>query len=122
MQLRPEGRADTWHSTRRVRHLSRARHAWPPCQCVSASNHPGPCSCFIVHTIPCLQGRTLTTAWVGDSRMVLGRQKKKGWRSSWEAVDLSTDHKPTNPEERQRILDHHGRVERWVQWATDIRP
>jgi len=63
---------------------------------------------------PCPQGRTLTTAWVGDSRMVLGRQKKKGWRSSWEAIDLSTDHKPTQPEEQQRILANHGRVERCV--------
>lgn len=59
-----------------------------------------------------MQGSTLTTAWVGDSRMVLGRQKKKGWRSGWEAIDLSTDHKPTTPEERARILDNHGRVER----------
>lgn len=58
------------------------------------------------------QGCTLTTAWVGDSRMVLGRQKKKGWRSTWEAIDLSTDHKPTTPEERNQILDNHGRVER----------
>ncbi len=67
---------------------------------------------------PSLQGRTLTTAWVGDSRMVLGRQKKKGWRSAWEAIDLSIDHKPTIPEERQRILDTHGRVERCVKWHT----
>jgi serine/threonine protein phosphatase PrpC len=44
--------------------------------------------------------------------MVLGRQKKKGWRSTWEAIDLSIDHKPTAPEERNRILDNHGRVER----------
>jgi serine/threonine protein phosphatase PrpC len=64
------------------------------------------------------QGRTLTTAWVGDSRMVLGRQSKKGWRSSWEAIDLSVDHKPTIPEERQRILDSHGRVERWAHNAS----
>jgi hypothetical protein len=62
-----------------------------------------------------MQGTTLTTAWVGDSRMVLGRQKKKGWRSAWEAIDLSTDHKPTTPEERARILDNHGRVERCVR-------
>lgn len=62
--------------------------------------------------LSCMQGSTLTTAWVGDSRMVLGRQKKKGWRSGWEAIDLSTDHKPTTPEERARILDSHGRVER----------
>jgi hypothetical protein len=44
--------------------------------------------------------------------MVLGRQKKKGWLSSWEAFDLSTDHKPNNLEEWQRIRNNNGRVER----------
>jgi hypothetical protein len=44
--------------------------------------------------------------------MVLGRQKKKGWLSSWEAIDLSTDHKPNNLEEWQRIRNNNGRVER----------
>lgn len=72
--------------------------------------------CIFLPASAC-QGRTLTTAWVGDSRMVLGRQRKKGWRSSWEAIDLSDDHKPTTPEERQRILDSHGRVERWAHSA-----
>lgn len=54
------------------------------------------------------QGRTLTTAWVGDSRGVLGREGKKGV----EAVDLTYDHKPTNAEEKARILRANGRVER----------
>lgn len=69
-----------------------------------------PCPCDVAWSLP--QGSTLTAAWVGDSRMVLGRQRKKGWRNTWEAIDLSVDHKPTTPEERQRILDSHGRVER----------
>lgn len=56
-----------------------------------------------------LQGTTLTTAWVGDSRMVLGRQGKRG---AWEAVEVSHDHKPTTQEEKARILKHQGRVER----------
>jgi serine/threonine protein phosphatase PrpC len=56
-----------------------------------------------------LQGTTLTTAWVGDSRIVLGRQGKRG---GWEAVDVSHDHKPTLPEEKARILKQQGRVER----------
>eukprot|EP00879_Flechtneria_rotunda_P011713 GHRR01012234.1.p2 GENE.GHRR01012234.1~~GHRR01012234.1.p2 ORF type:complete len:382 (+),score=136.61 GHRR01012234.1:110-1255(+) len=60
-----------------------------------------------------LKGKTLTTAWVGDSRMVMGRRIKRGW----EAIDLSHDHKPTTPEERARILRSHGRVERLVDEA-----
>ena len=58
-----------------------------------------------------LQGRTLTTAWVGDSRGVMARQTEHGW----EAIDLTDDHKPTNPEEKARIQAHNGRVERCVQ-------
>ncbi|KAG2495635.1 hypothetical protein HYH03_006235 [Edaphochlamys debaryana] len=57
-----------------------------------------------------LKGKTLTTAWVGDSRGVMGRETKKGW----EAIDLTTDHKPTAPEEKARILKANGRVERLV--------
>lgn len=57
-----------------------------------------------------LKGTTLTTAWVGDSRGVLGREGKKGV----EAVDLTYDHKPTNTEEKARILRSNGRVERLV--------
>lgn len=30
----------------------------------------------------------------------------------WEAVELTNDHKPTNPGERERILRSQGRVER----------
>jgi serine/threonine protein phosphatase PrpC len=59
-----------------------------------------------------LKGKTLTTAWVGDSRGVLGREGKKGW----EAVDLTYDHKPTNPDEKVRILNSNGRVERYVYY------
>lgn len=57
-----------------------------------------------------LKGKTITTAWVGDSRGVMGRETKKGW----EAIDLTHDHKPTNPEEKNRILSSNGRVERLV--------
>ncbi|WIA16852.1 hypothetical protein OEZ85_013785 [Tetradesmus obliquus] len=64
-------------------------------------------TCSLAH----LKGTTLTTAWVGDSRIVLGRQGKRG---GWEAVDVSHDHKPTLPEEKARILKQQGRVERLV--------
>uniref|UniRef100_A0A7S0YI47 PPM-type phosphatase domain-containing protein n=1 Tax=Polytomella parva TaxID=51329 RepID=A0A7S0YI47_9CHLO len=57
-----------------------------------------------------LKGKTLTTAWVGDSRGVMGRETRKGW----EAIDLTTDHKPTTPEEKNRILKSSGRVERLI--------
>lgn len=56
-----------------------------------------------------LRGNQLTTSWVGDSRVVLGRQTKA---NAWEAVDLSFDHKPTSPGEKERIVCSQGRVER----------
>ena len=56
-----------------------------------------------------LKGKTLTTAWVGDSRGVLGRSKAGG---GYEAVPLTKDHKPTAPEEKARIVATNGRVER----------
>lgn len=58
-----------------------------------------------------LKGHTLTTAWVGDSRGVLGRETPE---SGLHAVDLTEDHKPTNPGEKERILKTNGRVERLV--------
>lgn len=58
-----------------------------------------------------LKGKRLTTAWVGDSRGVLGRETPE---NGLEAVDLTDDHKPTNPEEKARILRSNGRVERLV--------
>eukprot|EP00798_Chlamydomonas_sp_ICE-L_P012362 gene12362-15543_t len=57
-----------------------------------------------------LKGTTLTTAWVGDSRGVMARETSKGL----EAIDLTIDHKPTDPEEKTRILRSNGRVERLV--------
>lgn len=62
-----------------------------------------------------LKGKTLTTAWVGDSRGVLGRSKKGG---GYEAVPLTKDHKPTAPEEKARIVATNGRVERSVSAHT----
>lgn len=63
----------------------------------------------------CSQGKTLTTAWVGDSRGVMGRE---GHNGQWEAIDLTADHKPTNTEEKARILRSNGRVERWVRHGS----
>ncbi|KAK9800175.1 hypothetical protein WJX73_003721 [Symbiochloris irregularis] len=58
-----------------------------------------------------LRGTTLTTAWVGDSRCVLGRRVGAG---SFEAIPLTRDHKPTVKDEKARILAENGRVERLV--------
>lgn len=55
-----------------------------------------------------LEGRRLTTAWVGDSRAVLVRQEQWGLRG----LALTRDHKPTGTEERARILAAGGRVDR----------
>ncbi|KAF8065728.1 NHX8 [Scenedesmus sp. PABB004] len=65
-------------------------------------------TCSLVH----MQGSKLVCAWVGDSRVVLGRQEGRG--RGWAAADLSADHKPTLPEEAARIAASHGRVERLV--------
>ena len=61
-----------------------------------------------------LKGRMLTTAWVGDSRGVLGRTNGKG---GFTAIPLTKDHKPTSPEEMARITATNGRVERCVRWV-----
>jgi serine/threonine protein phosphatase PrpC len=59
-----------------------------------------------------LSGKTLTTAWVGDSRGVLARINRNG--GGYEAVSLTKDHKPTLAEEKARIIASSGRVERLV--------
>lgn len=55
-----------------------------------------------------IQGKTLTTAWVGDSRGVVGRYTPE---DGLVAHELTVDHKPMNPDERERILACGGRVE-----------
>jgi serine/threonine protein phosphatase PrpC len=56
-----------------------------------------------------LQGRRLTTAWVGDSRAVLVRKEIGG---GWRGIPLTVDHKPNSAGELKRILAAGGRVER----------
>jgi hypothetical protein len=59
-------------------------------------------------TVSVLKGSVLTTAWVGDSRGVLGRRVN----GAVQAFDLTQDHKPSQPEEEARIKAAGGRVER----------
>lgn len=49
----------------------------------------------------------LIIANIGDSRCVLGKQHPYG---KWEAEDLSRDHKPSLPEEAERIRKKGGRI------------
>lgn len=58
-----------------------------------------------------LKDETVHTAWVGDSKAVLGKIGRDGM---FEAVDLTKDHRPTDPEEETRITESNGRVERLV--------
>lgn len=57
------------------------------------------------------RGSQVTTAWVGDSRGVLGREGEGG---GIVAVDLTQDHKPGEPREKARVEQCGGRVEQLV--------
>jgi len=58
------------------------------------------------------EGRLLTTGWVGDSRAVISRTRPAVASPSsmpspqqQQPVPLTKDHKPTDPKERQRLLE-----------------
>ena len=53
-----------------------------------------------------LRGETLTTAWTGDSRAVLGREVD----GRMETIPLTVDHKPDQAGEQERIIDAGGRI------------
>lgn len=55
-----------------------------------------------------LQGKKITTAWVGDSRALVIREISSGCHR---AIPLTRDHKPVGLE-RTRILNNGGRVQR----------
>eukprot|EP00899_Mesostigma_viride_P015422 jgi/Mesvir1/23881/Mv10673-RA.1 len=69
-----------------------------------------------------LKETTLTCAWVGDSRAVLGRLmvNEQGF-SLVQAVQLSQDHKPGLPDEMARITVSGGRVDRLIIDETGER-
>jgi serine/threonine protein phosphatase PrpC len=55
-----------------------------------------------------IRGSNITCANVGDSRAILGSLKPG--ESSWQSTALSTDHKPDDPGEQERIKAKKGRV------------
>eukprot|EP00827_Trimyema_finlayi_P001396 TRINITY_DN1537_c0_g1_i1.p1 TRINITY_DN1537_c0_g1~~TRINITY_DN1537_c0_g1_i1.p1 ORF type:complete len:317 (-),score=109.54 TRINITY_DN1537_c0_g1_i1:10-960(-) len=55
---------------------------------------------------------------LGDSRAVLFRQTNK----EKQAIELSYDHKPTRPDEKERILKCGGRIEKLVHDGQPIGP
>jgi len=57
------------------------------------------------------RGSELFTAHVGDSRCVLAKKGRDN-RASYEAKDLTEDHKPQNEEERKRIQAAGGQIRR----------
>lgn len=60
-------------------------------------------------TVVVCRGGYLYCAHAGDSRSVLGKRSADG---KWEAVNLTEDHKPENPDEKKRILAKGGQVRR----------
>ena len=49
---------------------------------------------------------------VGDSRCVLGKYNKA--KNKWLSMNLSRDHKPSDPDEKERIIKNGGKVEPYM--------
>ncbi|KAI8836377.1 phosphatase 2C-like domain-containing protein [Chytridium lagenaria] len=64
-------------------------------------------SCGLVAYV---EGTTLFTAHAGDSRAVLGRRKADG---GWEAIRLTADHTPKNPDEKT-VADERSGIPRVI--------
>ncbi|KAI9871579.1 MAG: hypothetical protein M1830_002729 [Pleopsidium flavum] len=62
-------------------------------------------------TVCLINGCLLTTAWCGDSRVILGRKVSDG---TYLAEDLSIDHKPNLPNEMKRIHAAGGEVRQMI--------
>ena len=57
---------------------------------------------------------------IGDSRAVLARYDKNN--NKYIAIDLTRDHKPTELDERQRILDNEGRIQPFLEDGEFVGP
>ena len=58
---------------------------------------------------------------IGDSRAVLGRLINKE-KNEYKAIDLSRDHKPTEKDEAQRIIENDGRIQPFTEEGEFVGP
>ena len=58
---------------------------------------------------------------IGDSRAVLGRLINKE-NNEYKAINLSRDHKPTEKDEAQRIIDNQGRIKPFIEDGEFVGP
>ena len=58
---------------------------------------------------------------IGDSRAVLGRLINKE-TNEYKAIDLSRDHKPTEKDEAQRIIENDGRIQPFTEDGEFVGP
>ena len=58
---------------------------------------------------------------IGDSRAVLGRLIDKE-TNEYKAIDLSRDHKPTEKDEAQRIIENDGRIQPFTEDGEFVGP
>lgn len=55
---------------------------------------------------------------IGDSRAVMGRLEN----NEWKGIDLSRDHKPSEEDEKIRVLENDGRIEPFIDEGEFIGP
>jgi len=58
---------------------------------------------------------------IGDSRAVLGRLINKE-KNEYKAINLSRDHKPTEKDEAQRIIENDGRIQPFTEDGEFVGP
>jgi Protein phosphatase 2C len=68
-----------------------------------------------IATVEAAPSHLLTIANVGDSRALLLQRAQHS--SIWQAVQLTTDHKPDCESERQRVMSKGGRVTCYIMYT-----
>jgi serine/threonine protein phosphatase PrpC len=80
------------------------------CEAIKSSNirttYSGTTATFVVRVHD-----SLYVANIGDSRAVLATRSRREESANYRAIDMSIDHKPDLPAEKERILARGGRVE-----------